>query len=365
MNKDTQIAVSIDVQELLDSWIEAHEAGEKFPVPFEQAFPMAGYKNKRTAKAKLPKRLLGELFAVSLQKSTGGRPSELIKLSIDGLKHLCLMADTEEGHAIRQYFIECENRLKELQASEEISLQLPSKEDKLNLIERGMGLLERLGGMDDRTKLMLQDQVRDVLMQDKLQRPALPSNNDRLEWPISDRARELGYRPSKSELQRIGKIAAAVYRDRHGYNPPKREQFVDGTTRKVNCYGRKDLDIVDDAIQLGEALAAHRCFSQLQGSVLGYERIVTNKQVADFFDVPVQSIRQATLRHSIDGIFIAGATMTRKLRSFNPAYVDVNASRLTLWTPKAVASYAVEPNALQKSPVKSAVINSMFEFISA
>ena len=36
---------------------------------------------------------------------------------------------------------------------------------------------------------------------------------------------------------------------RYGKRPPKREQFVDGTTRKVSVYSEDDLDIVDEAIK--------------------------------------------------------------------------------------------------------------------
>lgn len=102
--------IASDIQSLLDSWIEMEKNGNKFPVPFDLAYSMAGYSHKRTAKAKLPKPMLGKLYAVSPQKSTGGRPKENIRLSIEGLKHLCLMADTPEGYAIREYFIDCQEK---------------------------------------------------------------------------------------------------------------------------------------------------------------------------------------------------------------------------------------------------------------
>jgi hypothetical protein len=75
-------------------------------------------------------------------------------------------------------------------------------------------------------------------------------NEEREEVPISDRARELlGHNPDRSILTRIGRRAAALYRGKHGTEPPKHEQDIDGVPRKVNCYGPDDLDVVDAAIR--------------------------------------------------------------------------------------------------------------------
>ncbi|MEO0987054.1 MAG: hypothetical protein AAFY20_16100 [Cyanobacteria bacterium J06639_14] len=90
--------------------------------------------------------------------------------------------------------------------------------------------------------------LRDILLEDKLDKPALPGG--RLEWPVSDRAKHLGYNPSPGELTRIGKVAAKLYKQSHeGDSPPKRERFVGGTTRMVCCYGEADLSLLDQAIE--------------------------------------------------------------------------------------------------------------------
>ena len=72
----------------------------------------------------------------------------------------------------------------------------------------------------------------------------------RLEYPVSDRVIDLGYRPTNSQLQQIGKKAKKLYLERHGTEPIKREQFVGGATRLVNVYGFNDLDLLDEAIAL-------------------------------------------------------------------------------------------------------------------
>lgn len=125
---------------------------------------------------------------------------------------------------------------------------LPSPRERLEDIRLGMDLLYELGGLDERTQLGLKDIVRDILLEDKLKKPAALPSGERAEWPVSDRARVLGYKPKRNDLIKIGKIAAGLYRLRHDKGPPVREQYVDGTTREVKCYGSADLDILDQAI---------------------------------------------------------------------------------------------------------------------
>lgn len=117
-------------------------------------------------------------------------------------------------------------------------------------IRTGLDLMYELGGVDERTQLAVKDMVRDIMLRERLKKPALPSGG-RSEIPVSDRARDLGYRPTSNQLKQIGRVAAKLYRVAHdGVDPPKREQHVDGTTRMVYCYGEADIEILDDAIAL-------------------------------------------------------------------------------------------------------------------
>ena len=127
---------------------------------------------------------------------------------------------------------------------------LPSAKERLETIKLGMDLLSELGGSDERTKVLLKDQVRDILLADKLQRSSTETTltQARLEYPVSDRAVFLGYRPDSRQLQQIGKQASRLYQERHGSKPIQREQFVGGTTRMVNVYGFQDLYLLDQAI---------------------------------------------------------------------------------------------------------------------
>lgn len=104
-----------ELENLFDGWLEQEKNGVQFPVDFDTAWPLAGYATKANARRALPKSSQGEIFIRYDEKSGKGRPQQKIYLSCDGLKHLCLMADTKQGEATRQYFIEVEKNWKLVQ----------------------------------------------------------------------------------------------------------------------------------------------------------------------------------------------------------------------------------------------------------
>lgn len=102
-----------DIKSLLDGWIESERSGVEFPVPFDLAWGIAGYKQKPHAKRRLvskTSRLIDGRDYVSRSGGSNrdGRSSDLIQLTCDAFKQFCLLAETEEGDTIRQYFIEAE-----------------------------------------------------------------------------------------------------------------------------------------------------------------------------------------------------------------------------------------------------------------
>lgn len=130
-------------------------------------------------------------------------------------------------------------------------LPLRVRRERLEVIQIGINILSQIGGIDERTEVSLNDLVKNILLEDQLKKPLLPEGTEsgRYLWPVTDRASILGYpKLTPSQRSRIGKVAAALYRARYGTEPLKREQFVDGATRKVNCYGEEDLEILDSAI---------------------------------------------------------------------------------------------------------------------
>lgn len=56
----------------------------------------------------------GKDFIPFLEESSGGRPSQDYVLSIDCAKEISMLQRSEKGKQARQYFIACENKLKEI-----------------------------------------------------------------------------------------------------------------------------------------------------------------------------------------------------------------------------------------------------------
>lgn len=87
---------------------------DPFPVDFEQGWQWIGYTPKDTAKDALTanfKREVDYVIGVSGQNrksSRGGRPREIISLTVDAFNSFCMMAGTEKGKKVRRYFLECE-----------------------------------------------------------------------------------------------------------------------------------------------------------------------------------------------------------------------------------------------------------------
>lgn len=83
---------------------------DDYPVDFDEAWQWLGYATKQKAEKKLKQNFEEgiDFLTKGLKSSTGGRPSELIVLTVDCFKSLGMMVGTEQGKQIRKYFIECE-----------------------------------------------------------------------------------------------------------------------------------------------------------------------------------------------------------------------------------------------------------------
>ena len=106
------LIIAFDEQKLIDSWLEQEQNGVEFPVDFDYAWKIAGYTRKSSAKAKGLKKLVKEedYSTIGCKSNTGGRSSESIKMTCDGFKQFCIMANTEKGRLSRKYFIEAEKK---------------------------------------------------------------------------------------------------------------------------------------------------------------------------------------------------------------------------------------------------------------
>ena len=152
-----------NIQVLIDKWLEQEQRGTRFPVDFDTAWHIAGYSNKANAKRKLEKLVEGSDFSSTMRKNgQRGRSSHSINLTCDAFKHFCLLAETEEGRQIRQYFVECEKKWKLVEQhhpkiAQEIDLELRKMEKQaeiLKLQNENLKITAELRHLDNNMLLM-------------------------------------------------------------------------------------------------------------------------------------------------------------------------------------------------------------------
>ena len=109
--------------------------------------------------------------------------------------------------------------------------------DVIALVERSIGLFERLGGLDQRDQLLFKDIVRsNVLTASAGFLSGAPSDD---ELTLSDAWLEVFQEIlPRSRYRSAGMLVAEAYREDFGQEPPLRQQFVDGAPRQVKSYRR-------------------------------------------------------------------------------------------------------------------------------
>lgn len=108
------------------------ESEEKFCIPAEKLLEWKVFK----LKADIKKRMLklnckeGQDFSEMKLKSTGGRPSVKISLTVDCFKRLCVMANNKTGENVRSYYLVLEKLFKKY-TEEEFTRQMEEKDKQL------------------------------------------------------------------------------------------------------------------------------------------------------------------------------------------------------------------------------------------
>ena len=156
--------VPFDIASLLDGWIQAERNGTEFPVSFDLAWGIAGYSTKGNGKRKLvsakSQLVEGLDYLIQSDKSTQeGRSSDSIQLTCDAFKQFCLLAETEEGRANRQYFIEAEKKWKLVK---EIAPEV-AQEVEILKIKRDIATQEAIAAVAQEKALALRHWVKTAL----------------------------------------------------------------------------------------------------------------------------------------------------------------------------------------------------------
>lgn len=116
-NNISSIANGIDLEQLVNYWLEQEGKGVIFPVPFDMAWKIAGYSRKDSAKRAIKSFLIEHEDYSTKRGKTGkvGRSADLIDLTCDAFKELCMLSKSEQGRRNRKYFIEAEKKWKLVQ----------------------------------------------------------------------------------------------------------------------------------------------------------------------------------------------------------------------------------------------------------
>jgi hypothetical protein len=141
---------------------QLHDSTERFPVDFDLAWQWMGYTRRDVAKRSLLRFRDGKDFHSEVEK-TGGRGFWRFWLTVDCFKSLAMMAQTEQGDQVRQYFIECERIAKSKQQKPMSQLELAvfsaqkllEQETRINAIEvQNQLLVEQNQHLSQQVKLL-------------------------------------------------------------------------------------------------------------------------------------------------------------------------------------------------------------------
>lgn len=139
---------------------------------------------------------------------------------------------------VNQWFREEYERRSEQAPAAPAPAPMLNPQETLDLIERSMGLLERLGVMDQRDQLQFGDMVRNVAARGAGGLLLAPAPEDE-EMTLSDAWLEVTGSPlPRGDGPKMGRLVAALYRDEFDQTPPTRLQYVDGAPRQVKSYKR-------------------------------------------------------------------------------------------------------------------------------
>lgn len=109
----TNLLKFMQKNEFLAIFQNALQENQVFPINFNEAWEWIGYSRKDAAKRTLEANFTQGVDYQVLHNKVERQKVENISLSADCFKTLCMLAQTEVGKEVRQYFLECEQKLHE------------------------------------------------------------------------------------------------------------------------------------------------------------------------------------------------------------------------------------------------------------
>jgi hypothetical protein len=121
--------------------------------------------------------------------------------------------------------------------------------DVLSQVDRSIGLLERLGGVDERAQMILRDVVLNVTL--AAAGGSIPALGPAEDLTLSEYLTELGCPTHRATrlATRIGRQVKAVYRGSQGRDPKQQPQLVGGRRCLVAVYERAWLENICEELR--------------------------------------------------------------------------------------------------------------------
>jgi phage anti-repressor protein len=108
------------------------DSAERFPVDFDLAWQWMGYARRDNALRRLKHFKEGDLFR-KVEEKTAGRSIQRFWLTVDCFKSMAMMAQTEQGDKVREYFLECERIAKQIASTEKVfTLEMAVRRDPMD-----------------------------------------------------------------------------------------------------------------------------------------------------------------------------------------------------------------------------------------
>lgn len=201
-----------------------------FPVDFDEAYQWLGYTRKDNAKDTFLELgfLEGVDFSSFSRKSSGGRPAESFKLTVDCFKKWGMRAGTEKGDQIRLYFLECE-RIAHAPKTAVLAARYPDEAVK-SVADAIDFVRQKIAPYDPRQAQILIDHA----MRGLDDYAVLPAAKPKLSGCV-EIAQKLGYKVSKDDSA-LGRHVAKNWRAAYNTEPQKVERECGGGFRNLKLY---------------------------------------------------------------------------------------------------------------------------------
>jgi hypothetical protein len=287
--------VVIPVDHLEPDFMGILHSGKSHPVDFDRAWRWLGYSRKDSAKTRLSApELAPEVHIERVPTSAGGKPREVITMTVDGFKRLGMMTMTSRGREVREYFLQIEkgvHKLKRAIDAQEVAL-IPGaaakrarmdadeeRDEQLAILEHNEkvdAIRQRMEASkakhrqkmlamycetlkpfaDDRDKIRMADMARRLIDPTTITGAGAEGTALAIEGGTAAHL-EISIPIVAQEMQisvgtnsgKIGKVMAAKYRARYGKEPPKRRVIFQGRPINENAYFEPDVDLLREAIR--------------------------------------------------------------------------------------------------------------------